>query len=42
MTSSHILQGLIPQQCILQTFSQNALWQWMGASILLFEGMFYV
>lgn len=42
MTSSHIPQGLIPQQRILQTSSQNTLWQWTGASTLLFEGMLYV
>lgn len=33
MTSSHIPQGLIPQQRTLQTSSQNALWQWTGVGV---------
>lgn len=43
MTNSHNPQGLISQQCMLQTSSQNAL-RWMGSvggSILPFKGMFY-
>lgn len=33
MTSSHIPQGLTPQQRRLQTSSQNALWQWTGVGV---------
>ena len=43
MTNSHNPQGLISQQRMLQTSSQNALrWMgWVGGSILPFKGMFY-
>lgn len=42
MTNSHIPQGLISQQHMLQTSSQNAQWWMVGFLILPFKGMFYV